>query len=78
MRLVSERPNDPLLPEDPGLTKDEEREWAVRAEVGPNGETPEAVIGLSAGREVFLDRLGRGADTGPGEPERPSILMSSG
>ena len=78
MRLASERPNDPLLPEDPEPANDVEREWAARFELYPNEATAEAVIGLSVGREVFLHRPGSGADMGPGELERPSTLISSG
>ena len=78
MRLASERPNDPVLPEDPGPTNDEERAWAERFVVALNEEIPGEVMGLSPDREAFLDRLDTGADKGAGEPERPNILMSSG
>jgi len=78
IRLASERPYDPLLFEDPGPTNDEEREWAGRFALGPNEVIPGGVKGPSADLEAFFDRLGKGADMGPGELERPRILRSSG
>ena len=76
LRLASERPNDPLAT-DPGVTE-EVRECPDRVGGGPNEPPPDALTRLRDGREAFLDKPGRGADEGPGEPESPRTLMSSG
>lgn len=75
MRLASERPNDPVA--DTGVTE-EVREWPERVGGSPYGPPPDILTGLRDGREAFLDKPGRGADEGPGEPESPSTLISSG
>lgn len=76
-RLASARPNDPLPPDAAGaIAKDELREWGVRDETVPREGPPAGLIGLSEGRDGLRDS--KGADKGPGPPDRPMTLRSSG
>ena len=74
-RLASERPKDPELLE-PEPTKDDDRECE---RIEPGGGPFEPAEGLREGREGLRERLGSGADIGPGElGAMPRVLMSSG
>jgi hypothetical protein len=45
---------------------------------GPKVELPTASNELEGGLDDSLIGPGRGADKGPGDPDKPTVLMSSG
>lgn len=73
-RLASDRPRDPLPPIIPAT--DGERECEPPDDDG--GPKVELTIGLSGGLGDNLVRPGSGADSGPGDPPMPKVLMSFG